>query len=90
MSTNSVLQLVITFLIEGGVFKINDKYVVFSNDLLLCELTDVVEDNEGIKNHGDIVPSEITFNQFVISCMNLTKQSLENIYFTLNDGVTEC
>lgn len=90
MSNNSVIQSVITFLIEGGVFKINDTYVVFSNDLLLCELTDVVEDGDCIKNHGDIVPSDITFNQFVISCMNLTKHSLENIYFALNDGVTEC
>lgn len=75
---------------EGGVFKIKDTYVVFSNDLLLCELTNVIEDENGIKNHGDLVPSNITFNQFITSCLNLTKESLENIQLVLSEPTNEC
>lgn len=90
MRNNHVLPSIIEFLMEGGVFKIEDTYVVFSDDLLLCELTNVVEDENGIANHGDLIPSDITFNQFVISCMNLTKESLESIQFSMAEPISEC
>ncbi len=75
---------------EGGVFKIGDKYFAFSHDMLLCELLDPIETKQGGVEATQMTPSNLTLNEFIQGCLGASKEELDNIDFIFSDGITEC
>jgi hypothetical protein len=85
-----IFSTVIQFLMEGGVFKIGDRFFAFSHDMLLCELVNAVEIEEGGVEANEIKPSNLTFNEFIHGCMNASRESIEQIDFVFCKPETEC
>ncbi len=87
VSQNDIFSVVIKFLMEGGVFKIDETYYAFSNDLLLCELIDPQPSEDGGVTAEALKASSLTFNEFIHGCINATTEDIDNIDFMLCDAV---
>lgn len=87
VSQNDIFSVVIDFLLQGGVFQIDNTYYAFSNDLLLCELVDPQPSEDGGVTAEALKASHLTFNEFIQGCINASTEDIDNIDFMLCPAV---
>ncbi len=86
VNQKDIFSIVIEFLMEGGVFKIDETYYAFSNDMLLCELIDPQESPDGSVTASKLKASTLTFNEFLQGCLYASKDKIDDIAFALCDA----